>query len=58
MSKYISVLIKYDEGQEQPSFCANMEVLGGKVEGVMFGDALERITELEEKLDDLECNGA
>ena len=53
MSKYISVLIKYEEDQEQPSFHADMEVLGGKVEGVMFGDALARIEELEFSLDGL-----
>ena len=43
----VSVIIKYEKGQEQPSFYADMEVLGGKVVGVMFDDALEVIDKLE-----------
>ena len=48
MKNVLTVVIKYEEGQEQPSFHAGMEVLGGKVVGVMFDDALERLEELEE----------
>lgn len=47
MKKRLSVVIEYEEGQEQPSFHADMECLGGKVVGVMFDDALARIDELE-----------
>lgn len=47
MSKELTVVIRYEDGQEQPSFHADMECLGGKVIGVMFGDALEALEELE-----------
>ena len=51
MSNKLTVVIRYEEGQEQPSFHANMEVLGGVVEGVMFDDALTQIEILEHKLE-------
>jgi hypothetical protein len=49
--KYITVVLKYTEDQSGPSFSANMEVLGGKVLGVMFDDALLRIEELEKEIE-------
>lgn len=51
MSKCITVVIKFEDEQQQPSFHADMEVLGGKVEGVIFDDALVRIEELEEQIE-------
>lgn len=48
MSEYITVVIEYKDGQEQPRFHADMELLGGKVTSVMFDDALRRLEELEE----------
>jgi len=54
MSKYISVLIEYQHDDEEPSFCADMEALGGKVAGVMFDDAFARIDELEDRIEELE----
>lgn len=53
MAKYISVLIEYEDDQPGPSFTASMEVLGGKVMGVMFNDALEKIEQLEDELDEV-----
>ena len=53
MSKYVSVLIEYEPGQQQPAFHADMKVLGGKVVGVMFDDALKRLEEAEEEIDNL-----
>jgi hypothetical protein len=50
----ITVVIKYEEGVEQPAFHANMECLGGTVIGVMFDDALEHIDRLEGEVIDLE----
>jgi hypothetical protein len=47
MSNFITVVIEYEEGQQQPAFSAHMELLGGKVTGVMFDDALARMDELE-----------
>lgn len=52
MSEYVSVIIKYEDKQEQPSFHADMEVLGGKVVGVMFDDALVEIERLENQLEE------
>jgi len=49
----LTVVIKYEEGQEQPSFHADMDVLGGIVEGVMFDDALERLQEAEDTIENL-----
>ena len=46
----LTVVIKYEEDQEQPAFHANMECLGGKVTGVMFDDALERLEEAEQEI--------
>jgi hypothetical protein len=53
MSNKLTVVIRYEEGQEQPSFHANMECLGGVVEGVMFDDALEKLEEAEEMIESL-----
>lgn len=50
MVNYITVLIEYQDDQEQPSFSAGMKLLGGDIMGVMFGDALERIEQLEDEL--------
>lgn len=52
MSKYITVVIKYEDEQEQPSFHANMELLGGVVTGVMFDDALLRLEDVETQLEE------
>lgn len=51
MSKYISAVIMYKDSEKQPSFHANMEVLGGKVTAVMFDDALKKLEDTEEELD-------
>lgn len=50
--KFITVVIKYEEGREQPSFHANMELLGGIVTGVMFDDALLRLEDVEAQLEE------
>lgn len=49
MSKYTFV-VDFDDGKE-PTVHANMDILGGKLVGVMFDDALEQIEKLEEKLE-------
>lgn len=49
--KRLTLVIEYKEGQQQPSFHADMECLGGVVVGVMFGDALQKMEDLEEALD-------
>ena len=43
--KHITVVIKYEDDQQAPSFHANMECLGGILQGVMFDDALLQIEE-------------
>ena len=53
MNNKLTVVIRYEEGQQQPSFHANMELLGGVVEGVMFDDALERLQEAEDTIENL-----
>jgi len=53
MSNYISVVIKYEENQDQPSFSANMELLGGVVTGVMFDDALQKLEIVEAELEEI-----
>ena len=51
MSNYLTVVIKYEEGKDQPSFHADMELLGGIVTGVMFDDALLRLEDAETQLE-------
>lgn len=53
-NNYITVVIKYEEGQDQPRFHADMIVLGGKVESVMFDDALALLEVAEELLEALD----
>jgi len=48
MNNYITVVIKYREEQEQPCFHADMHVLGGVVESVMFDDALAKLEAAED----------
>lgn len=48
--KKLTVVIRYEDGQQQPAFHADMECLGGIVEGVMFDDALERLEEAEDHI--------
>ena len=50
MSKKLTVVIEYAEGQTQPSFHADMPCLGGVVVGVMFDDALEKLEEAEDHI--------
>jgi len=57
MSEFLTVVIKYEKDQEQPSFHANMEVLGGVVTGVSFNDALLSLEIAEDRLDELRMNG-
>ena len=45
---HITVIIEYADGQEMPSFTANMELLGGHVTAVQFNDALAEIEALEQ----------
>lgn len=52
MSNFTTVVIEYEEGAEQPSFHANMDLLGGKVTGVMFADALKALEIVETELDE------
>ena len=52
MSNYLTVVIKYEEGKEQPSFHADMELLGGVVTGVMFNDALLMLEDAETQLEE------
>jgi len=51
MASYITVLIKYEEGQKQPAFNAGMEVLGGKIDTVQFSDAFAEIERLTVELE-------
>ena len=46
----ITTVIQYEDGQEIPQICANMEVLGGRVIGVQFNDALEELEAVEDRL--------
>lgn len=57
MSNYLTVVIKYKAGQEQPAFHADMEVLGGKLDSVMFDNALAQLEEAENKLEEIRING-
>ncbi len=52
MSEFLTVVIKYEKDQEQPSFHANMEFLGGVVTGVMFDDALLKLEDAETQLEE------
>ena len=52
-SNYLTVVIKYKEGQEQPSFHADMEVLGGAVDAVMFDDGLTLLADVETELESI-----
>lgn len=44
---YITVVIEYADGQEMPSFTANMSLLGGTITAVQFRDALAELEELQ-----------
>ena len=48
--KKLTIVIRYEENEEQPSFHTNMKCLGGVVEGVMFADALEALEEAEDHI--------
>lgn len=50
MSKYITVVLKYEKGQEQPGFGAGMKVLGGSVDSVQFDHALTEFEKMHEEL--------
>lgn len=52
MSEFITIVIEYKEGEPQPSLSANMDVLAGKVTGVMFGDALLKLEDAETQLEE------
>ncbi len=52
--KKLTVVIKYEDNQEQPRFHAGMDCLGGKVVGVMFDDALEELEEAEEFISEIQ----
>ena len=45
--KKITLVVEYEAGEEVPSVSASTEVFGGKVVGVMFGDALKELEALE-----------
>lgn len=53
MSNHITVVIKYEDDEDQPSFHANMRVLGGTIEGVMFSDALAQLEHTEQTIETL-----
>lgn len=44
---YITIVIEYADGQEMPSFTANMPLLGGTITAVQFNDALAELEELQ-----------
>jgi hypothetical protein len=48
MSEFITVVIRYEEGDQQPRFGYNMPCLGGIVSAVQFNDALAELEELLE----------
>lgn len=48
--KRLTVVIQYEKGQEQPSFHADMDCLGGKITAVLFDDGLTRLEEAEDQL--------
>jgi hypothetical protein len=54
MAKYITVVIKYEDGKERSDFHENMEVLGGTVTAVQFNDAIAEMEEMEGYIQDLE----
>lgn len=47
MSEYVTVVIKYDDENEVPSFHAHMKALGGEITAVQFNDALAELERLE-----------
>jgi hypothetical protein len=53
MKNRLTVVIEYQDGEKQPSFCANMDVLGGKVVGVMFDDALVALEKVEGQIHEI-----
>ena len=40
MSNYITIVIEYENDQEQPEFTAGMTCMGGDIVAVQFNDAL------------------
>lgn len=52
MSEFITVVIRYEAGDQQPSFGYNMQCLGGIISAVQFDHALERLEELEDSNDE------
>ena len=54
MSDYITVVIRYKPDDAQPMFKANMEVLGGIVDSVMFDDALLKLQNIEDAIEGME----
>lgn len=52
--KKLTVVISYEDDQEQPSFHADMECLGGKIVGVMFDDALEKLEAAEDFISEIQ----
>jgi len=53
----LTVVIEYNKHQKQPAFYADMQCLGGKVVGVMFDDALERLEEAEDTIQNITETG-
>lgn len=56
MANFITVVVKYEDSDEQPEFNYNMPVLGGIVTAVQFNDALAEMEEMEEYIQCLEQN--
>lgn len=54
MAQYISLVIKFENNQKIPFITPYLEVFGGKVEGVIFNDAIQEIQNLEERIEKLE----
>jgi hypothetical protein len=46
--KHLTVVIRYEDDQQQPHFHAEMECLGGIVTGVQFNDALLELEDAED----------
>lgn len=51
--KKLTIVIRYEDDQQQPELYADMECLGGIVEGVMPDDALERLEEAQDYISEM-----
>lgn len=54
MKQRITYLVEYEDSDLVPDIYALMNIAGGKLVGVQFGDALQEIEELTEALNSTE----